>query len=72
LTIARKPGILVPESRKEETAMNSVWVILNEERPEVVSVFGVYASREAAHRALKNAPSGCWVDSPVDGDPVED
>lgn len=52
--------------------MNSVWVILNEERSGVVSVFGVYASREAAHRALKNAPSGCWVDSPVDGDPVED
>jgi len=52
--------------------MNAVWVVLNEERPGVVSVFGVYASRDAAHRALKNAPSGCWVDSPVDGDPVED
>jgi hypothetical protein len=50
--------------------MNAVWVVLNEERPGVVSVFGVYASRDAAHRALKNAPSGCWVDSPVDGDPV--
>ncbi len=64
-------GIMITK----ETAMprmNAVWVVLNEERPGVVSVFGVYASRDAAHRALKNASSGCWVDSPVDGDPVED
>ena len=52
--------------------MKAVWVILNEERDGVVSVFGVYASREAAHRVLKTAPSGCWVDSPVDGDPVQE
>lgn len=49
--------------------MNAVWVVLNKDMG-VVSVFGVYASRDAAHRALKNAPSGCWVESPEEGDPV--
>ena len=54
--------------------MKAVWVILNQKSVGVLStrVFGVYASFEAARRALKTAPLGCWIDSPDDGDPIEE